>query len=137
MTARDGLLSALGLQSGLQSVRHPHPQQSRPVTPARRDIDQQQSYDREQPPLEPVLWARMRAVVDARSAVADQEIGAAPALRQSLVDLAAVAELMAGELGPLPLDPQPPTAVPVIKQSLVPLTSEAKLTVTTEPSGAS
>lgn len=68
------------------------------VTPARRDIDRQIALDRQRPTCEPVLWARMRAVVDARRAVSEGDQGAASALRQSLVDLAAVAELVAGDL---------------------------------------
>jgi hypothetical protein len=44
----------------------------------------------------------MAAVLGAEQAVAAKEEGAAYALRQSLVDLAAIAELLAGEL------PSPP-----------------------------
>jgi hypothetical protein len=41
----------------------------------------------------------MRATVDAQRALSEREDGALPALRQSLVDLAAAAETLAGELG--------------------------------------
>jgi len=64
----------------------------------RADITRQQSYDGKRPCPQGVLLARIRAVVDAQVAVDHREVGAAPALRQSLVDLAAAAELMAGEL---------------------------------------
>jgi hypothetical protein len=45
-----------------------------------------------------VLQARMVAVVGAQRALADGETGARYALRQSLIDLAAAAELVAAEL---------------------------------------
>jgi hypothetical protein len=45
----------------------------------------------------------MRAVLDAQRALSRREVGALPALRQSLVDLAAIAEELADEL-PAPLD---------------------------------
>lgn len=67
------------------------------MTPARRDIDDQQVLDRKRPSCESVLWARMRAVVDAKRAVSEHELGAETAMRQSLIDLAAVAELLAGD----------------------------------------
>lgn len=45
-----------------------------------------------------LLRARMAAVADAQAAMARRELGAGYALRQSLVDLAAIAELLAGNL---------------------------------------
>ena len=47
-----------------------------------------------------VLTARMKAVVDAQRAVAQRELGAGYALRQSLVDFAAISEALADELPP-------------------------------------
>lgn len=87
------------MQSGCSPERHPGPPQWLPqVTPARRDIDHQRECDETRPTTEAVLWARMRAVVGAREAVDAEAIGAAPAWRQSLVDLAAVAETIAATL---------------------------------------
>ena len=47
--------------------------------------------------------ARLAAVVGARGAFGERQVGADSALRQSLVDLASVCEPLAGEL-------EPPTA---------------------------
>ena len=43
--------------------------------------------------------ARVRGVVDAREALARREVGARPALRAALVDLASLCEQCADELG--------------------------------------
>ena len=51
--------------------------------------------------------ARIRAVIGARRAFAERETGAAWALRQSLVDLASVCAVLAGEL-PVPRIPVHP-----------------------------
>jgi hypothetical protein len=50
-----------------------------------------------------ILEARIAAVVGAQEALRTRQLGAESALRQSLVDLAAVAELLADEL-PAPTD---------------------------------
>lgn len=68
------------------------------MTPARRDIDLQRTYDAKRLADDELLWARIRAVVDARAARDAELTGAASAWRQSLVDLAAVAEIIAAEL---------------------------------------
>ncbi len=47
-----------------------------------------------------MLLARMRAVVEADQARGDGEVGAVYAYRQSLVDLAAIAEELADDLPP-------------------------------------
>jgi len=44
---------------------------------------------------------RVRSVAAAQRAALERGEGAAPALRQSLVDLAAVAEAVAADLGPV------------------------------------
>ena len=69
----------------------------------RRDIQRQQRLDQCWQQHQGTLAARLEAVVGARRAFTEHELGAAPALRQSLVDLASVCELLAGEL-------EPPTA---------------------------
>ncbi len=46
------------------------------------------------------LQARLAAVLGARRAFIERQVGADRALRQSLVDLASVCELLAGELEP-------------------------------------
>jgi hypothetical protein len=64
------------------------------------DVGRQKTLDQERGGNQAVLQARMRAVVDAQRALAAHEIGAAPALRQSRVDLAAISEAIADELPP-------------------------------------
>jgi hypothetical protein len=68
------------------------------ATVVRRDIARQQTYDRDHDGQQGALLARMAAVMDAQRALAHREQGAGYALRQSLVDLAAVAELLADDL---------------------------------------
>ena len=66
----------------------------------RREIERQQQLDRHWQQYQGTLEARIEAVVGARRAFTEHELSAAPALRQSLVDLASVCELLAGELEP-------------------------------------
>jgi hypothetical protein len=73
---------------------------------ARRDVEQQLVHDRNRGGHQAALRARMAAVLGAEAALVAKEEGAAYALRQSLVDLAAIAELIAGEL------PAPPVWQP-------------------------
>jgi hypothetical protein len=68
---------------------------------ARGDIDRQRQHDVHRPAGLPLLGARVRAVADAERAVNGHEEGAEPALRQSLIDLAAVSEALADDLGPI------------------------------------
>jgi hypothetical protein len=68
------------------------------VSSVRADIDQQQVFDRDRQSYSGVLEARIVAVADARRAFSRRELGAGWALRQSLIDLASVCELLAGEL---------------------------------------
>lgn len=67
-------------------------------TATRPDVELVKVRDRDFDTGQDELMARMRAVVGAQRAVAGREVGALPALRQSLIDLAAVAELVADEL---------------------------------------
>ena len=69
----------------------------------RAEIETQQGIDRKWQCYSATLEARIVAVVGARRAFASRELGAGWAFRQSLVDLASVCELLAGEL------PQPRT----------------------------
>jgi hypothetical protein len=69
-----------------------------PLVAARRHVEQQKVIDRPRKEHQSMLSARMRAVVDAHQATMQQEEGAAYAFRQSLIDLASVAELVAEEL---------------------------------------
>jgi hypothetical protein len=64
----------------------------------RQDIARTKTRDRDFANHQNTLLARMAAVVGAQRAVAAGETGARYALRQSLVDLAASAELIAAEL---------------------------------------
>jgi hypothetical protein len=68
------------------------------ATAARRDVELQQVHDRNYDSRQDTLLARMRAVVSAQGAVAAGEHDAAYVLRQALVDLAAIAELVADDL---------------------------------------
>src|SRR4051794_25590617 len=63
----------------------------------RRDVEHQLAHDRNRDGHQAALLARMGAVLTAQEALAAREQGAAYALRQSLVDLAAAAELVAEE----------------------------------------
>lgn len=65
----------------------------------RAEIDRTRIRDRLHPQNLSLLGARVRAVAEAQRAITGREEGAAPALRQSLVDLAAVAECLAGRSG--------------------------------------
>ena len=96
MTVRIGLLCAVGLQFGLHcsasrlcetigAVAHP-------------GVERQKAIDRNWDGHQDVLHARMRAVVGAQEAMVRREPDALYALRQSLVDLAAISELVAEEL---------------------------------------
>ena len=70
------------------------------VASAQRDVQRQKSLDRNFQAHQDVLVARMGAVVAAQRAYAARETGSAWALRQSLIDLAAIAELLADGLPP-------------------------------------
>ena len=74
----------------------------------RVEIEEQQTLDRKWRTYQAMLDARIRAVIDARRAFARRELGAGWAFRQSLVDLAAVCELLAAEL-PRAAHPDPAT----------------------------
>jgi hypothetical protein len=74
------------------------------VTVARQEIVRQQGIDKNWSDPQGALLARMSAVVGAQRAVAAAEAGARHALRQSLVDLAAISELIADGL-PQPVPP--------------------------------
>jgi hypothetical protein len=71
-----------------------------PVSTAatRLDVRRQKAIDARRPVHQGVLAARMLGVGDAQEAFARREPDAAYALRQSLIDLASVAELVADEL---------------------------------------
>jgi hypothetical protein len=64
----------------------------------RAEIELQRELDASRGSLQAMLRARITAVIGAQRAYAAREFGAEPALRQSLVDLASVCELLAGEL---------------------------------------
>jgi hypothetical protein len=64
----------------------------------RGEVEQVKCRDRDFSGHQTVLQARMLAVVGAQRALSAGEAGARYALRQSLIDLAAVAELVAAEL---------------------------------------
>lgn len=66
----------------------------------RVDVAQQRQRDSNHTGYQGDLVARMGAVIGAQEALARREEGAPYALRQSLVDLAAVAELLADDLPP-------------------------------------
>jgi hypothetical protein len=68
------------------------------ATTVLRDVARQKSNDRPRNGHQHVLRARMRAVLDAQRAMTRHEPDAPYALRQSLVDLASVAELVAEAL---------------------------------------
>jgi hypothetical protein len=66
----------------------------------REEITRQQRLDRQWQHYQDTLEARLAAVVGAHQAFSERQVGAAWALRQSLVDLASVCETLAGELEP-------------------------------------
>jgi hypothetical protein len=69
-------------------------------TGPRADISSQQVRDHGHPIPQDTLIARMGAVLGAQEARARREQGADSTFRQSLIDLAAIAELIADELPP-------------------------------------
>ena len=56
------------------------------------------AFDANYVPTQNLLMARMAAVVGAQQALSERQAGAVYALRQSLVDLAAVSEALAGDM---------------------------------------
>jgi hypothetical protein len=68
------------------------------ATVTRRDVEHTKGIDRGWGDYQGVLLARMGAVITAQRAAAAGELGAHPALRKSLVDLAAISELLADDL---------------------------------------
>jgi len=68
------------------------------LSSARRDVEQQLAYDRNHDGHQGALMARMAAVIGAQQALARGEYAGVYVLRQALVDLAAVCELLAEEL---------------------------------------
>lgn len=66
--------------------------------PVRDDIEQQKAYDTRRAMNEDVLRARYQGTLQALDALLAEESGARWALRQSLIDLASCAELMAAEM---------------------------------------
>jgi hypothetical protein len=74
------------------------------VVAIRADVDEQKRFDRLHGARQAQLYARMAAVIAAQKALARGEYSAHYPLRQALVDLAAVSELLAEEL-PRPVRP--------------------------------
>ncbi len=68
------------------------------VAGVREEIIRQQRLDRHWQQYQDTLEARIAAVIGARRALSERQVGAEWALRQSLVDLASVCELLAAEL---------------------------------------
>ena len=68
------------------------------ATATRRDVERVKTRDRDFPDHQNALMARMAAVVGAQRAIAAGETGARYALRQALVDLSAISELIAAAL---------------------------------------
>jgi hypothetical protein len=68
------------------------------VVATRQAIARQQDYDRDRHGRQGMLLARMAAVLGAQRALAERQEGAHAGLRGALVDLAAVAELLADDL---------------------------------------
>jgi hypothetical protein len=69
-------------------------------TGARDEITRQQALDVPWGKYQDTLEARVAAVSGARRAFSERQVGADWALRQSLIDLASVCELLADELPP-------------------------------------
>lgn len=91
------------LRNGCSRTRHRHAY-TRTVaaqTRLRRNVAAQMVRDRDHRNWQDALVARMGAVLGAQQARADHEQDADFTFRQSLVDLAAIAELIADEL-PVP-----------------------------------
>lgn len=68
------------------------------ATSTRADIDRRRRIDADRGCNLGLLAPRIRSIADAQRALAAREEGAGPALRQSLVDLAACAEAVAADL---------------------------------------
>lgn len=68
------------------------------ATSTRQEVDRQRRLDADRGAHLGLLGVRVRAVADAQRALTVCEDGAAPALRQALVDLAAVSEAVADDL---------------------------------------
>jgi hypothetical protein len=68
------------------------------ATVARSDVERQKVFDRNWNDRQGALLARMAAVISAQRAAASGEVGAHAALRQCLVDLTAVSELLLEDL---------------------------------------
>jgi hypothetical protein len=64
----------------------------------RREVEEQKLRDLDRGDWQGVLMARMGAVVEAQRLIRLHESAATPALRQALIDLASIAELLASEL---------------------------------------
>lgn len=72
-----------------------------PVASTRVDIDRQRRLDADRGAHLGLLGVRVRAVAEAQRATLERQAGATPALRQSLLDLAAISEAVAADLEPL------------------------------------
>ena len=70
------------------------------ATRTRSDIDRQRQHDAGRQQNLGLLGVRVRAIAEAQRAVGEREEGAVPALRQSIIDLAAVCEALADDLAP-------------------------------------
>ena len=70
------------------------------TTSTRADIDRVRMRDDEFGATQDLLLGRMRNVIQAQRAHTCRKAGAVPSFRQSLVDLAAVAEALADEMHP-------------------------------------
>jgi hypothetical protein len=68
------------------------------TTAARAAVERQKTRDRDFEGYQGALLARMAAVIAAQKAAGAGELGAHAALRQSLVELAAISELLAEDL---------------------------------------
>jgi hypothetical protein len=64
----------------------------------RREVEEQKLRDLDRGDWQGVLMARMGAAVEAQRLIRLHESAATPALRQALIDLASVSELLAAEL---------------------------------------
>ena len=64
----------------------------------RREVEEQKFRDLSREDRQALLMARMGATVEAMRLVRLHESAATPALRQALIDLASVSELLASEL---------------------------------------
>jgi hypothetical protein len=66
----------------------------------RQEIGRQRRLDRKRSLNLALIGTRVRAIAEAQRAVAADEPGALPALRQGLIDLGAACEALAGDLEP-------------------------------------